>query len=144
MENTRLSTSGGFLCLCSAVPKVAPIYHSGLNTYQFRFGHSHINADWFANSSLGSFFFPSHRPEILRFVIESLIENGIPFLFAFASPFAPTLGTEIFDKIAKCEDAHAVKFAPQWAVCEHPATGYFFVRSCTCTYLPLELQRLLP
>lgn len=55
------------------------------------------------------------------------MDNDVPFVFAHAS-FMEQLGTDVLDKINSRENAIEVKFAPQWAVLQHPATGFFVVR----------------
>jgi hypothetical protein len=54
------------------------------------------------------------------------MDNDVPFVFAHAS-FMERLGTEVLDKIYSRENAIEVKFAPQWQVLQHPATGFFVV-----------------
>lgn len=50
----------------------------------------------------------------------------MPFLFAYASDLAQ-IPDDFKATIAGWEDAEIVKFAPQWQVLDHDATGYFLV-----------------
>ncbi|ODO07549.1 hypothetical protein L198_01128 [Cryptococcus wingfieldii CBS 7118] len=74
--------------------------------------------------SFGSLFFPIFRPELIRYILSTLQETGVPFVFAYASGIAP-VPIELIEEFAGLEDACFVKFAPQWAVLKHPATGFF-------------------
>jgi len=74
--------------------------------------------------SLGSVFWPLLRPELMDFIIDSLIESPLPFLFAHATDLA-TPNTALLERINSSGKGCAVKFAPQWAVVNHPATGFF-------------------
>ncbi|WVW85290.1 hypothetical protein I302_107328 [Kwoniella bestiolae CBS 10118] len=74
--------------------------------------------------SLGSLFFPVLRPELIKYILESLKESGFPFLFAHASGIAQ-VPQELLDEFKDDEDCCVVKFAPQWDVVNHEATGYF-------------------
>lgn len=66
------------------------------------------------------------RPELVTYLLDSLYENQIPFVFSYPSRFA-SLTKEYADQVNSQEDCCIVKFAPQWAALEHPATGYFVV-----------------
>lgn len=74
----------------------------------------------------GSQFWPVLKPELVPWLLESLHENHIPFLFSHASPFAQ-LPQNFIEKIDAQEDSCIIKFAPQLAVLQHPATGCFVV-----------------
>ncbi|ODO12032.1 hypothetical protein I350_00816 [Cryptococcus amylolentus CBS 6273] len=74
--------------------------------------------------SFGSLFFPIFRPELIRYILKTLQETGVPFVFAYASGIVP-VPAELIEEFAGLEDACFVKFAPQWAVLKHPATGFF-------------------
>ncbi|ODN77735.1 hypothetical protein L202_04876 [Cryptococcus amylolentus CBS 6039] len=78
--------------------------------------------------SFGSLFFPLLRPELIRYILQTLQESGIPFVFAYASGVAP-VPPELIEEFVGLEDACLVKFAPQWAVLKHAATG-FFITHC--------------
>jgi UDP:flavonoid glycosyltransferase YjiC (YdhE family) len=74
--------------------------------------------------SFGSAWFPATRPELVEYLLASLIENKVPFVFAHASElFNPP--RSLLDLIEPYEDGESVKFAPQWQVLEHPATQFF-------------------
>lgn len=62
----------------------------------------------------------------MDYLIESLIDGDIPFLFAYAS-FGEDLPRKLIDRIEARPNACAVKFAPQWQVLLHQAVGSFFV-----------------
>ncbi len=79
-----------------------------------------------ARFSFGSQFWPVLKPELVPWLLESLHENHIPFLFSHASPFAQ-LPQNFIEKIEAQEDSCIIKFAPQLAVLQHPATGCFVV-----------------
>ncbi|WWC63664.1 uncharacterized protein I303_106269 [Kwoniella dejecticola CBS 10117] len=74
--------------------------------------------------SLGSLFFPVTRPELIRYILQSLKESGFPFIFAYASQMA-SLPEDLQKELNDDEDSCVVKFAPQWDVVNHEATGYF-------------------
>ncbi|WVQ72686.1 hypothetical protein IAR50_002246 [Cryptococcus sp. DSM 104548] len=74
--------------------------------------------------SFGSIFFPLLRPELVRYILQTLRESGVPFVFAYASGMAP-VPEVLIEEFVGLEDACLVKFAPQWAVLKHPATGFF-------------------
>nr|XP_019006455.1 uncharacterized protein I203_00043 [Kwoniella mangroviensis CBS 8507]OCF69916.1 hypothetical protein I203_00043 [Kwoniella mangroviensis CBS 8507] len=74
--------------------------------------------------SLGSLFFPVLRPELIKYILESLQESGFPFVFAHASGIAQ-VPPELLDELKDDENCCVVKFAPQWDVVNHKATGYF-------------------
>jgi UDP:flavonoid glycosyltransferase YjiC (YdhE family) len=64
------------------------------------------------------------RPELVEYLLASLIENKVPFVFAHATElFNPP--QSLIDMIEPYEDGESVKFAPQWQVLEHPATQFF-------------------
>jgi UDP:flavonoid glycosyltransferase YjiC (YdhE family) len=74
--------------------------------------------------SFGSVCFPATRPELVEYLLASLIENKVPFVFAYASElFNPP--QSLLDLIEPYDDGESVKFAPQWQVLEHPATQFF-------------------
>ncbi len=77
-------------------------------------------------SSFGSIWWPITRPILVNYLLDSLRESGFPFVFAYSSMWA-NLSKDLVDKINSYEDSLAVKFAPQWAALDHPATGYFVV-----------------
>jgi UDP:flavonoid glycosyltransferase YjiC (YdhE family) len=78
--------------------------------------------------SFGSIWFPAARPELVQYLLTSLIQNSVPFLFAYATEmFAPP--QYLIELVDNYEDGESVKFAPQWQVLEHPATS-FFVSHC--------------
>ena len=66
------------------------------------------------------------RPELVTIVLSALKEIKVPFLFAYASPFAQ-VPPELLKEIDESADGLAVKFAPQWAIINHAATGFFIV-----------------
>ncbi|WWC71262.1 uncharacterized protein I206_105215 [Kwoniella pini CBS 10737] len=74
--------------------------------------------------SMGSLFFPATRPELIRYILKSLKDNGFPFVYAYASQMAP-IPEDLQKELDDNEDSCAVKFAPQWDVVNHEATGYF-------------------
>ncbi|WWC93271.1 hypothetical protein V866_000104 [Kwoniella sp. B9012] len=74
--------------------------------------------------SLGSLFFLVLRPELIKYILESLKESGSPFVFAHASGIAQ-VPQELLDELKDDENCCVVKFAPQWDVVNHEATGYF-------------------
>ncbi|WVQ68570.1 uncharacterized protein L199_006779 [Kwoniella botswanensis] len=74
--------------------------------------------------SLGSLFFPVLRPELIKYILESLKESGFPFVFAHASGIVQ-VPQELLDELKDDENCCAVKCAPQWDVVNHDATGYF-------------------
>ncbi|WVQ95242.1 hypothetical protein IAU59_002337 [Kwoniella sp. CBS 9459] len=74
--------------------------------------------------SLGSLFFPIKRPELFRYLLESLRDTGHPFVCTYASDIAPP-PLESIEEFKDVEDACMVRFAPQWDVLLHPATGAF-------------------
>ncbi|OCF35788.1 hypothetical protein I316_02280 [Kwoniella heveanensis BCC8398] len=74
--------------------------------------------------SLGSLFFPVKRPDLLRFLLESLRDSGYPFICTYASDIVPP-PLELIEEIKDLEEACMVRFAPQWDVLQHPATGAF-------------------
>ncbi|KAL7422604.1 hypothetical protein Q5752_003252 [Cryptotrichosporon argae] len=74
--------------------------------------------------SFGSMFYPLGRPELVTWLIESLVEARMPFLFAHATTLAPA-DPALLAKIDAHADGCQVKFAPQWAVLEHDAVGFF-------------------
>ena len=76
--------------------------------------------------SFGSGFWPMMRPELVNYLLESLIENEFPFIFSYASPFEQ-MPKDFIEKMNAREESCMVKFAPQWAVLDHPATGYYLV-----------------
>ncbi|WVQ72903.1 hypothetical protein IAR50_002465 [Cryptococcus sp. DSM 104548] len=78
--------------------------------------------------SFGSLFFPLFRPELIRYILQTLHEVDIPFVFAYASGAAP-VPPGLVEGFVGLEDACLVKFAPQWAVLNHPATR-FFITHC--------------
>ncbi|WVR09336.1 hypothetical protein IAU60_006402 [Kwoniella sp. DSM 27419] len=74
--------------------------------------------------SFGSLWFPATRPELVRFILNSLKEAGAPFIFAFASDVVPP-PLDLIEEFKDDETNCMVRFAPQWDVLQHPATGYF-------------------
>ncbi|WVQ79781.1 hypothetical protein IAT38_001881 [Cryptococcus sp. DSM 104549] len=78
--------------------------------------------------SFGSLFFPSLRPEIVIYLLQTLRQAGIPILFALPAglAFVPQTVTQELEGMEEC---CYVEFAPQWAVLDHAATG-FFVTHC--------------
>ncbi|TYJ51192.1 hypothetical protein B9479_008252 [Cryptococcus floricola] len=74
--------------------------------------------------SFGSLFFPIFRPELIRYILKTLQGTGVPFVFAYAYGIVP-VPNEVIEEFAGLEDACFVKFAPQWAVLKHQATGFF-------------------
>jgi hypothetical protein len=76
--------------------------------------------------SIGSEFWPITRPELVTYLLESLQEARAPFVLAFSSPFAQ-LPPPIVGMLDSQEDACISKLAPQWAVLDHPSTGFFMV-----------------
>ncbi|WWC90400.1 uncharacterized protein L201_005335 [Kwoniella dendrophila CBS 6074] len=74
--------------------------------------------------SLGSLFFPAARPELIRFILQTLKECSFPFVFAYASALA-SIPEDLLEELNVQEDACVVKFAPQWDVLNHEAIGYF-------------------
>ncbi|WVQ81833.1 hypothetical protein IAT38_003960 [Cryptococcus sp. DSM 104549] len=74
--------------------------------------------------SFGSLFFPHRRPELVTYILQSLRDAGVPFVFAYASGLAQ-VPEGLLEEFAGIEDACLVKFAPQWGVLNHEATGWF-------------------
>ncbi|WRT68708.1 uncharacterized protein IL334_005688 [Kwoniella shivajii] len=74
--------------------------------------------------SFGSIFFPVLRPEIIRYILQSLKQAGFPFLFAHASGMAQ-IPDELIKELEEYDDCCIVNFAPQWDVVNHDATGFF-------------------
>jgi hypothetical protein len=76
------------------------------------------------------------------YLLEAIIESPLPFLFAYASDQgAPD--PDLLKRIEGCGKGCAVKFAPQWAVLDHPATGYFLVSGCTPQLVPRSAELML-
>lgn len=77
-----------------------------------------------AEGSFGSAFFPSGRPELAQWLVESLTESGVPFIFAYATDMLP-VRDDLIEYVRSNPMAYAIKFAPQWQILEHPATRFF-------------------
>lgn len=84
-----------------------------------------------ADESFGTAFWPANRPELITYLLDSLMDKDVPFVFAHAS-FMDRLGPDVLEKINSRDNAIEVKFAPQWAVLQHPATGFFVVCLQAC------------
>ncbi|KAK8854532.1 hypothetical protein IAR55_003271 [Kwoniella newhampshirensis] len=78
--------------------------------------------------SFGSMFFPVLRPDLVRYILNTLRESDLPFVFAYASGLAVIPG-DIVSEFKDDENSCMVKFAPQWQVLNHDAIG-FFVTHC--------------
>jgi hypothetical protein len=76
--------------------------------------------------SQGSLWFPFLRPEVILWLLESLYDHKIPFMYAHGGEMA-ALSQEVIEKFNKLEGCMVSKFAPQWQVLEHPAIGFFAV-----------------
>ncbi|KAL0572810.1 hypothetical protein V5O48_009155 [Marasmius crinis-equi] len=75
--------------------------------------------------SFGSAWWPGN-PDMLYAVIDELIESKTPFLIANPSPFpSSALPEGAVKRIDEYPFGHATKWAPQEAVLEHPAVGWF-------------------
>jgi hypothetical protein len=79
------------------------------------------------SSSTGSLFFPALRPELLQWILESLYEHKIPFVFANGAQMA-SFPQDLIDRFNALEGCCITKFAPQWEILEHAAVGFFIVR----------------
>ena len=78
--------------------------------------------------SFGSIFWPYKRPEIVDYLIESLVSNSVPFIYTQPSELAcPSPG--LLEMLDREPEACFVKFAPQWHVLSHPSLS-FFVSHC--------------
>jgi hypothetical protein len=77
-------------------------------------------------ASFGSHFTPVLRPELTRYLLDSLRESGTPFIFANASPNS-NLDAAYIEEINKSGDGLVMGFVPQMRILEHPATGCFIV-----------------
>ncbi len=71
-------------------------------------------------------FWPLLRPELIFYLLESLTEHKIPFVYAWASPMA-FISEDVQKMIDTNPDCCVVKFAPQWQVLEHDAIKFFLV-----------------
>ncbi|WVQ79780.1 hypothetical protein IAT38_001880 [Cryptococcus sp. DSM 104549] len=94
-----------------------------LNTMQKRHGRRSV-----CYISLGSLFYPNHRPELIGYLLHTLHAAGVPFIFAHASDHAH-LPHSLIQRLETDENTCLAKFAPQWTVLNHEATG-FFVTHC--------------
>ncbi|KAK4690044.1 hypothetical protein P7C73_g46, partial [Tremellales sp. Uapishka_1] len=92
--------------------------------------------------SFGSQFYPSLRPELVNYLIVTLLENDVPFLFAHASSVA-VIPDELAKAIEAAPNGCKVRFAPQWAVLEHPAVG-FFLSHCGCNSVAEAIMSVQP
>ncbi|GJE92127.1 glycosyltransferase family 1 protein [Phanerochaete sordida] len=73
--------------------------------------------------SFGTVFWPKNPDRIWAF-LDVLIEQNIPFIMAHASPFC-ALPDEIAAKVKASGIGLITPWAPQQAILEHPATGWF-------------------
>ncbi|EIW68320.1 hypothetical protein M231_00358 [Tremella mesenterica] len=74
--------------------------------------------------SFGSLWYPSLRLELIVYILDSLAEAVIPYVFAYATWLVTEQPKEIQEKIAAYPNGCMVKFAPQWQVLQHPAVGF--------------------
>lgn len=77
--------------------------------------------------SFGSLFYPAFKPQHISILLDVLLDLGIPFLFARASPLAQPLVPELVERIEKSGRGLVVPYAPQHDVLLHSATGWFLV-----------------
>lgn len=83
------------------------------------------NAD---SISFGSAWFPFARPEIVHYLVDTLISTSTPFLFAYATELFP-VSADMIAKVSSSEFGMAVQIAPQVQVLNHPAC-LAFVSHC--------------
>lgn len=74
--------------------------------------------------SFGSIWYPALRPELVIYLLDSLIESGQPFIFAYATWLLPNQPDAVKERLAAYPDGCLIKFAPQWQILEHPATAF--------------------
>jgi hypothetical protein len=77
--------------------------------------------------SLGSVCWPIRRPELIQYLVESLLAADIPFLFATASRFTQ-LDQDLRTKVEAGGNGMIVPWVPQNTVLQHPAVRFFLVR----------------
>jgi hypothetical protein len=77
--------------------------------------------------SLGSVCWPVRRPELIKYLVESLLAADIPFLFATASRFTQ-LDQDLRAKVEAGGKGMIVPWVPQNTVLQHPAVRFFLVR----------------
>ena len=60
-------------------------------------------------------FWPMLRPELVVYILDSLLDNKVPFVFAHSAELAQTMQLDhaVLERINASEDACLVKFAPQ-------------------------------
>ncbi|CAD6576778.1 MAG: hypothetical protein TREMPRED_001769 [Tremellales sp. Tagirdzhanova-0007] len=78
--------------------------------------------------SFGSMFWPYERPEIVDYLVESLISNRVPFIYTQPSELACP-SPALLEMFHREPETCFVIFAPQWHVLSHPSLG-FFVSHC--------------
>jgi hypothetical protein len=77
-------------------------------------------------ASFGSHFTPTLRPELIRYLLDSLRESKTPFIFANASPNSK-LDAKYINEVNNSGDGLILGFAPQMSILEHEATACFIV-----------------
>lgn len=78
-------------------------------------------------ASFGSHFTPVRRPELTTYLLDSLREARMPFIFANASPNSK-LSQEYIDEVNAEGVGLITGMAPQMLILGHKATGFFIVR----------------
>ncbi|EJC97777.1 UDP-Glycosyltransferase/glycogen phosphorylase [Fomitiporia mediterranea MF3/22] len=73
--------------------------------------------------SFGSIYWTA-EPDKIWVVLDAMIEEGVPFLFAHASPFA-TIPDEVKEKIKASGLGYSSNWLPQQAILDHQACGWF-------------------
>ncbi|KIK62564.1 glycosyltransferase family 1 protein [Collybiopsis luxurians FD-317 M1] len=84
--------------------------------------------------SFGTFFWPPQE-EKLAALIETLIANRKPFLFAHASPLAQ-LSDELLTMIKQSGIGMETAWSPQETILQHEATGWFITHGYLCGFRP--------
>ena len=78
--------------------------------------------------SFGSLVWPKFRPQLVEYLVETLLEAqpDLPFLFALSSPNA-SLSEGLRRRVEDSGKGMLVSFAPQLTVLQHNAVRFFIV-----------------